>query len=384
MKTISLRPQGVKKILSGRLWLEKRDLTETAGLEPGALARLVTKEGQFAALAYVNPKSKIIARIFSRKEERPDRNFFLQRFKTALKHRQAVYPNEKCFRLIHGEGDLLPGLTIDVYEKVCVVQLSTAGMEGLKEEIFRALRDLLEPQAIVLKNDLPARREEGLPLYVDLEGRLEPPIKVMIDGLFYLIDPLSGQKTGFFLDQRENRRRLARYVSGKVVLDLYCYTGAFALTAAMAGAKKVLAVDRSESALALAQENAKLNGLKEKIVFLQDEAEKFLSYAPEAEVLILDPPAFIKHHRHFRAGYNRYFSINRLAMAKLKPEGILFSSSCSQFLSLNDLKIILQRTTDEYQRYAQILEYGIQALDHPTLLTMPETMYLKALFIRVF
>ncbi len=384
MKTILLRPQGVKKILSGRLWLEKRDLTEIPALEPGELARLVTKEGQFAALAYVNPKSKIIARVLSRKEERPDRNFFLQRFKTALKHRQAVYPNEKCFRLIHGEGDLLPGLTIDVYEKVCVVQLSTVGMEGLKEEIFEALRDLLEPQAIVLKNDLPARREEGLPLYVDLEGRLEPPIKVKIDGLFYLIDPLSGQKTGFFLDQRENRRRLARYVSGKVVLDLYCYTGAFALTAAMAGAKKVLAVDRSESALALAQENAKLNGLEEKMVFLQDEAEKFLSYAPEAEVIILDPPAFIKHRRHFRAGYNRYFLMNRLAMAKLKPEGILFSSSCSQFLSLNDLKIILQRTTDEYQRYAQILEYGIQALDHPTLLTMPETMYLKALFTRVF
>ncbi len=384
MKTIFLKPQGVKKILSGRLWLEKRDLMEIPALEPGELTRLMTKEGQFAALAYVNPKSKVMARILSRREERPDKNFFLQRFKIALKHRQAAYPNEKCFRLIHGEGDLLPGLTVDVYERVCVVQLSTAGMEGLKGEIFKALKDLLEPEAVVFKNDLPARKEEGLPLYVDLKGRLNPPIKVKIDGLSYLIDPLSGQKTGFFLDQRENRRRLARYVSGKIVLDLYCYTGAFALTAAMAGAKKVLAVDRSEGALALAQENAKLNRLEEKIIFLQDEVEKFLSYAPEAEVIILDPPAFIKHRRHFRAGYNRYLLMNRLAVVKLKAEGILFSSSCSQFLSLNDLKIILQRTTDEYQRYAQILEYGIQALDHPTLLTMPETMYLKALFTRVF
>ncbi len=384
--SLEVTDKGLRKIVSGRLWLEQGDLAAPkllAELPPGALVRLVTREGHFLAVAYVNYRSRIKARILTRKDVPIDQDFFIRRLAQALSWRKKIYPGERCFRLVHGEGDFLPGLTVDVYQDICVVQRSTAGMERLGQEIREALKTLLCPKGLVFRDDLPVRRQEGLSKGVKVWGKVPRPLKVQIDGLWYVLDLVAGQKTGFFLDQRENRRRLGRYVSESTVYDLYCYNGAFALSAARAGAKRVLAVDRSAEALAQAEENARLNGFAHRIVFVQEKVEDFLTKITPASVIVLDPPAFIKHKRHFQAGLKRYRLLNRLALAKVLPEGVLFSSSCSQFLRLSDLEGLLRQEATDYQRSIQVLEYGMQALDHPSVLMMPETMYLKALFLRI-
>lgn len=379
MKRVVASPSGLRKILSGRLWLTRKDVAQAPDLSPGELAHVLTPEGQFLAVAYFNPKSRIFGRVLAREEVPIDETFFRGRFERALSLRRELYPEESSFRLAHGEGDLLPGLTVDLYRDVAVVQIATAGMENLKPLIRKALHDLLPLRGLVWRNDLPVRQEEGLPSYVEAEG-VEEPFWAEIDGLLFLIDPVSGQKTGFFLDQRENRRKLRRYVEGKVVLDLFCYTGAFALTAARAGARKVIAVDRSQAALTLAEENARKNDLLSRVTFVQDDVEHFLRYAPEAEVIVLDPPALIKHQRAKERGRRRYLSLNRGALSRLAEGGLFFTSSCSHFLSLLDLENVVRESAKG--RPLSLLEYGLQAPDHPVLLAMPETLYLKGLFLR--
>ena len=382
MKEAILNPKGLKKALSGALWFGKTDFAKLPPFEPGELGRLLTPHGQFFGVAYFNPQSRILARLLTRQEGPIDHRFFRARFEAALRLRQDLYPGEEAFRLVHGEGDLLPGLTVDLYGAYATIQLSTAGMERLKPEILAALRETLPLKGFVLKNDLPARKEEGLPLYVEAEG-VEGPLKVRCDGLYFWVDLLKGQKTGFFLDQRENRRRLGRYVSGKLVLDLFCYTGAFALYAARSGAAKVLAVDRSQAALQIAEENACLNGLSEKIRFIQDDVEHFLRYAPRAEVVVLDPPALIKKKKAYQKGKRLYRELIRAAMKAVKEGGLLLACSCSQFLSLEDLQAICREEAAGLGREAVLLEIGLQAPDHPVYLPMPETLYLKGLFLRL-
>ena len=375
-----LSREGIRRLLSGRLWISRQEVEEAPELSAGELALVYTPQGQPLATAYFNPQSRIFGRVLARGEVSINEDFFRRRFREAFSLRKKLFATETCFRLVHGEGDFLPGLTIDLYHEVAVIQISTAGMERLKPFLLKALREEFPLRGLVWRNDLPVRQEEGLPLYVKAEG-LKGPFWVQIDGLFFLVDPVNGQKTGFFLDQRENRRRLTRYVEGKVVLDLFCYTGAFALVAAAAGAKKVLAVDRSGAALEIAEENARRNQLADRVTFIQDEVEHFLCYAPEAETIVLDPPAFIKHHRARKKGRKRYRTLNRKALDKLLPGGVLFTSSCSHFLSVEDLKAVVQEAATG--RPLRLLEIGLQAPDHPILLAMPETLYLKGLFLEL-
>ncbi len=382
MKEAILNPKGLRRALSGGLWFFRGDFGQLPVFEAGELGKILTPERQFWGLAYFNPKSSIIARLLTRKEETIDYTFFRACFEKALALRRSLYPGEEAFRLIHGEGDLLPGLTVDLYGHIAVIQLSTAGMERLKSEILKALKELIPLKGFVFRNDLPAREEEGLPLYVEAEG-VSGPLEIVCDGLRFLVDPVGGQKTGFFLDQRENRRRITRYVQGKVVLDLFCYTGAFALYAAKAGAAKVLAVDRSKEALKIAEENARLNGLSEKIQFVQDEVERFLRYAPRAEALILDPPALIKKKKAYQRGKRRYRELIQRAFKTVKEGGVLLVCSCSQFLSLEDLIKICREEGLKTEQNTSLLEIGLQALDHPVYLPMPETFYLKGLFLRI-
>ncbi|AEH44981.1 RNA methylase [Thermodesulfatator indicus DSM 15286] len=382
MKTTILNRKGVKKVLGRRLWLGKADFLTLPEVTSGELVRLTSKEGHFLAIAYFNPKSRIMARILSFQDEEISREFFVKRFKKNFGDRQKLYPGETCFRLVHGEGDLLPGLTVDLFESVAVVQLATAGMERLKSTIYDALKEALPLKALVFKNDLPVRKEEGLPLYVEKEG-IDGPFWAKIDGLYFLIDPISGQKTGFFLDQRENRRRFSLYVKDKLVFDLFCYSGAFSLYAARSGAQKVLAVDRSSQALALAEENARKNNLAGKVTFIQDEVENFLQYAPKAQAIVLDPPALIKKERAYQAGRKLYEVLNNKALARLEDQGIFLSCSCSQFLKLHDLLSLIERAALKSALYPQLLEIGLQAKDHPIYLSMPETWYLKAVFLKI-
>ena len=382
MEIAVLNRQGTRALLGGRLWFKRRDFSRLPEVSPGELVKGLTPEGQFAGIFYLNPESTIVARLLTREDEKIDKAFFKARLARALSLRRRLYPGEGCFRLVHAEGDFLPGLTVDLYEEIAVLQITTAGMERLKWEIIAALKETIPLKGYVLRNDLPVRREEGLELYVEEEGVSEP-VEVRMDGLRLLVNPVTGQKTGFFLDQRENRRRLARYAPGELVLDLFTHTGAFALYAARAGAEKVLAVDRSEKALTLAEEAARLNNLSSRITFVCDEVDHFLTYAPEAGLVVLDPPALIKRKKAYAKGLRRYQELLSAAQARVREGGILLSCSCSQFLGLEEFERLTREELSRLGRAAQLLELGLQAPDHPVCLTMPETLYLKALFLRL-
>ncbi len=381
MKRVILKPEGVEKLLSGRLWIKKEDVQHGRGLEDGELAEIFTPDGLSLGVGYFNRRSRIYGRVLSNKSQKIDEEFFKKRLKAALSLRKEIYPQETSFRLIHGEGDLLPGLTIDWYDGIAVLQISTAGMEQLRDLIVKALEEVMPLKGLVLKNDLPVRQEEGLSLYVESKG-VNGPIEITVHGLRFLVDPIKGQKTGFFLDQRENRKKLAGYVKEKTVFDLFCYTGAFSLVAAAAGARKVIAVDRSRSALDWLRENARLNGLESRIIPVELEAEVFLRQSRPAQVIVLDPPAFIKRRKDFSAGRRRYLKLNRLALERLEKRGLIFTSSCSQFLSLPELEKVVREAASG--RPLRLIEIGLQAPDHPPLLTMPETLYLKGLFLKAF
>jgi 23S rRNA (cytosine1962-C5)-methyltransferase len=381
VKKVILRPRGVEKILSGRLWIDKEDVSQGHNLEDGELAKILTPQKLPLGIGYFNLKSRIYGRLLTTEVQDIDARFFRKRLQQALSFRKELYPQETSFRLVHGEGDFLPGLTIDWYNGVAVLQISTAGMERLKGLIIEALREILPLKGLVLRNDLPVRQEEGLALYVENQG-VKEPVEIRIHGLRFLVDPVKGQKTGFFLDQRENREKLARHVEGKTVFDLFCYTGAFSLVAAAAGARRVIAVDRSQTALDWLKENARLNGLEAYVIPVALEVETFLRQTQSAQVVILDPPAFIKKKKDFHAGRKRYLKLNRLALERLDKGGLIFTSSCSQFLSLRDLEKVVQEAASG--RFLRLLEIGLQAPDHPPLHTMPETLYLKGLFLKSF
>ncbi len=373
--TIKVTPKGLKRVLNGRLWLERKDLAEWPEESPGSEVRLLSPEGYFLARGYFQPKSRIPVRIFSRKDLPLDRSFLIRCFQEALNLRKRVYPGEKAFRLLHAEGDVLPGLTVDVYGKVVVIQISTAGIERVKEEVLAAIQEVLSPETVVFRNDLPVRQEEGLALYVETVGkRLDSLVEVRMDGLLFLIDVLRGQKTGFFLDQRENRRLIQRLSQGTVVLDLFAYTGAFGMYALSGGARRVFAVERSAEALALAEEIARRNGLGENFFPIQARVEEFLRDAPDTDFIILDPPAFIKSYRHRDSGRQKYKEINRLALRTLF-RGFFFTSSCSQFLSEEEFRELLRSLM--VGRRARLLFQNIQAPDHPENPAHPETLYLK-------
>ena len=373
--SVRLSPRGVRRVLAGRLWLEERDLAERPSEPPGTEVRLLSPEGYFLARGYTNPRSRIPVRIFSREDQPLDVPFLAELFKRALNLRRKIYPGEEAFRLIHGEGDGIPGLTVDVYGGVIVVQISTAGLERRREEILAALSGVLSPSALVLRNDLPVRREEGLDLYVEVvSGRVDPPIEITMDGLRFLVDPLEGQKTGFFLDQRENRRFVRRLSREALVLDLFAYTGAFGIYALAGGARRVFAVERSERALALAEETARLNGFGDRFFPIPGRVEEFLREAPDTDLVILDPPAFVKTHRALSAGLEKYREVNRLALRAL-GRGLLFTSSCSQFVSGEKLLEIVRGLSRG--RSLRLLSRHFQAPDHPENPAHPETLYLK-------
>ncbi|MEM0286248.1 MAG: class I SAM-dependent methyltransferase [Candidatus Methanomethyliaceae archaeon] len=228
--------------------------------------------------------------------------------------RKKIYPIEKCFRLIFSEGDFLPGLIVDIYDKVIVIQIQTLGMEKVKSFIIEALKDLFNPSAIILKNDSLIRQEEELELYVEIAyGKTEEIILVEMDEIKFLIPIIKGQKTGFFLDQRENRKVIKNLIKPDVILDVFSYTGGFSFYALKSGAKEAYLLERSEFALDLAKEIAKLNGWKDRIIPILGDAFQILKNPPKADLIVLDPPAFIKSQKDFKEGIKKLleFSLNQ-------------------------------------------------------------------------
>ncbi len=387
MLTLKLKSREERRLRAGHLWVYSNeiDTDETfRTIEPGSLCRVVDSRGKPLGTGYVNPRTLLSARLLSSDAGAViDAAWFERRLQAALALRQRLYP-EPHYRLVYGEADGLPGVVIDRYGEVCVVQITTAGMERLKPLLLAALQAVVQPSGIVLRNDSAARELEGLSADSQTIGQVPDQVEVQEEGLRYRVDLAAGQKTGFFFDQRDNRTRLRRYVAGRSVLDVFSYVGAWALRAAHYGASSVTCLDSSQPALDAAAASAALNGLT--LETIRDDALAGLKALRAAgrsfDVVVVDPPALIKRRKDYEAGLEHYAALNRAALQLLSPDGILIACSCSHHLEADALQRVLLRESRQVARRLQILEQGGQGPDHPVHPAIPETRYLKAFYCR--
>ena len=380
-----------RRLASGHLWVFSNEIdtaaTPLTALAPGALVQLLSHRDAFIGYAYVNPHALICARILSRDVAQPvGASLLEQRLRSALSLRERLYA-APYYRWVFGESDQLPGLVLDRYGQVIVGQLATAGMEALKDQIAAAVRRVLDPTVLFWKNDSSARELEGLPK-VTATAFGDPPAQLQVrEGALSFTVPLSaGQKTGWFYDQTANRARLARYVvPGARVLDVCSYAGAWAVSALSQGAGSARCVDSSQGALECAEANAQANGFRVELT-REDAFDALRALAAQGErydVVILDPPAFIKRRKDIPQGQAAYRKLNQLALELIAAEGVLVSCSCSYHLSADELVAAIQAAARHSGRFVQILEVGGQSPDHPLHPAIPETRYLKAFFCRV-
>jgi 23S rRNA (cytosine1962-C5)-methyltransferase len=380
-----------RRIVAGHLWVFSNEIDTTStpltAFATGALVQLQSHKGQFLAYAYVNPHALICARIVGRDIRHPlDGSLIAHRIEIALALRQRL-TRDPYYRLVFGESDGLPGLVLDRYGDVIVAQAATAGMEALKADVVAAVREVLNPGALFWKNDSGARLLEHLPQENEIAfGTVPEEIEVWESGLRFVAPLAQGQKTGWFYDQTANRQRLVRYLwPGARVLDVCSYVGAWAVTALKHGAASAHCVDSSESALKFATRNAQANEVV--VETIREDAFDALKMLHEQgkrfDVVILDPPAFIKRKKDLPQGYAAYRKLNQLALALLEGDGLLVSCSCSYHLAAEDLVNAIQAAARHTGRFVQILESGGQSPDHPVHPAIPETRYLKAFFCRV-
>lgn len=387
-----LKKNEERRLGAGHLWVYSNEVdtkkTPLKALEPGSCVALYSQRGQFCGNAYVNPKSLICARVFSFREEQAlEKDLLIMRIKAAVELRDSLY-DFPAYRLIHGEGDLLPGLVVDRYDSVLVVQISTAGMQAIESDVIEALVECIKPSAVHVRSTSAIRELEGLNSREEtVVGELPETVQIKENGLLYDVPIASGQKTGWFYDHRENRQLLQKYCQGKRVLDAYSYLGAWGLNALAGGATEVVAIDSSRAACDGALHNAKLNksdsnytvvksDVAECLAKLRDNAEKF-------DVIVLDPPAFIQRAKDKRNGTEKYRKINSLAARLLSKNGLLVSASCSHHLTESDLQRVMLQSARSAGCGLQVLARGYQGPDHPVHAAIPETEYLKAIFGRL-
>jgi len=389
--TVSLLAGRDRRARAGSPWVYSNEIEMTAAtraLAPGALVALLAADQTPFATGYFNPHSLIAARILSRTPDRAiDQGFFETALGRALALRARLYPRP-FYRLIHSEGDGLPGLVIDRHGETVVCQITTAGMDRLTEPMLSALDRLIEPGTVILRNDGRARALEGLDSHVRLARGAQPvACEIEENGLAFVVDPIGGQKTGWFYDQRENRAFMAGLCSGLTVLDLYCYGGGFALPAAAGGATRVVAVDRSESALALAAQSAGRNGLDQRCQFIRAEAftelEHRIGAGERFDVVICDPPAFVKSRKDVAVGARGYRKLAHLAASVVAPGGFLFMASCSHNLELERFARELKTGIARAGREGRILRSSGAGPDHPVHPDLPESAYLKAMVVQL-
>nr|WP_275437089.1 MULTISPECIES: class I SAM-dependent rRNA methyltransferase [unclassified Halomonas] len=390
---LRLNKNADRRLKAGHLWIYSNevDIKETPlkNFAAGESALVEASNGKTLGVAYVNPHSLICARIMSRDPEmRLDRSLFVHRFNQALALRQRLF-DQPFYRLIHGEGDLLPGLVIDRFGDVLVVQLNTAGMQALAEEIVDALEKVVKPSTIVFRNDTGGRRQEGLEAHVEVvKGTLPDEVLLVENGVTFAVPVLNGQKTGWFYDHRVNRAWLNGQVAGKRVLDVFSYVGGWGVQAAASGASEVLCVDASGAALEQVARNAELNGVQEQVAIGEGDAFEALAAlkadGEQFDVVILDPPAFIKKRKDIPNGERAYSRLNREAMRLLGRDGLLLSASCSMHLASERLVDVVRGAVRHQDRHGQVIFQGHQGPDHPVHPAIPETAYLKALGVRVF
>lgn len=386
---LRLKPGKERPILHGHPWVFSGALAEVpADLDPGGIVDLVDYQGTFLARAYANPRCSIVARILTRQSEAIDRAFVDQRVGQALALRRSLLPpRTDAFRVINGEGDGLPGVIVDAYADVVVLQCITAGAEHLRADVIASLAAQLQPRAIFERSAGSARREEGLGDRAEVVyGKLaEAPVIIRENGLRFGVDVRGGQKTGFFLDQRDNRAWTRHLAHGRTVLNAFGYTGAFSVYAAAGGARHVVTVDSSTAALAQAQANWELNDAPGTTAeWLDSDVFQYLRHTEESfDLLVLDPPALVKRRGDVDRGARAYKDLNLWGLRRAAPGALLLTFSCSQHVD-DELfaKIVRAAAADAGRRVQQLGRLG-SGTDHPTLLTHPEGQYLSGLLLSV-
>jgi 23S rRNA (cytosine1962-C5)-methyltransferase len=380
-----------KRLRSGHLWIYSNEVdtqaTPLRNFSAGEQVIVENQQGKSLGVAYINPQSLICARMMTNDERPVDLNTLKKRIKAALALREQLF-DQPYYRLIFGESDLLPGLVVDRFGDHLCVQLNTAGMDAMRDLVIEALVRMLQPTSILLRNDAAVRKLEGLPLeVVTAYGEVPDEVELIENGVRFLAPLAAGQKTGWFYDQRPNREWLRNIVPGKRVLDLFSYVGSFGIQAAVFGADDVWCADISESALDMVHKNAELNGVADKLNTVQGDAFTILKSLKEADerfdVIIVDPPAFIKRKKDMKEGMLAYRRINEMAMRLLNNDGYLISASCSMHMPREELLDLVRASARHIDRHAQILAEGMQGMDHPVHPAIPETRYLKAVLSRV-
>ena len=392
LPSLRLKANADRRLRAGHLWVYSNEVDVVAtplnAFQPGDQAILEAAGGKPLGVVALSPNNLICARLVSRDVKHVlDKSLLVHRLNVALSLRERLF-DKPFYRLVYGDSDLLPGLVVDRFGDHIVVLLASAAMERNKDAVLDALVQVLKPRGVLWKNDSAARDAEGLERYVDTAFGVVPEwVALEENGVKFEAPVLEGQKTGWFYDHRMNRARLAPYVEGKRVLDLFSYIGGWGVQAAAFGASEVFCVDASGFALDGVERNATLNGVAEKVTCVEGdvfEALKELKAAEERfDVVVADPPAFIKRKKDLKNGEAAYRRLNEQAMRLLNKDGILVSASCSMHLPEDDLQNILLGSARHLDRNIQLLERGGQGPDHPVHPAIAETRYIKSITCRL-
>lgn len=385
MQSLYLKPKEHHRIRKGHLWIFSNELeTIPRDLAAGDTVKLYTHDRHFIGTGIFNPHSLISVRLISTRDEEPDATFFKRRLSEAHAMRTAIYDPAvtDAWRLIHGESDGLPGLVIDRFANAMVIQSYTAGMDRHLPLITDALQELYNPDAIILRNSSPLRELEGLSRYDDIiKGEPANAIQRIHDnGLTYEVDLFKGQKTGFFLDQRQNRAIIRTFARNARVLDVFANDGGFALNALHAGASSAILIDASRETLERADTNARLNGFSNYSLVAEDAfdtLETMHANNEQFDLIILDPPSFTKSRKNLPGAIKAYKRLNRLGMKLLRNGGFLATASCSHHLCEEEFLDIIRQSAITENTRIRLIHKAAQPFDHPILLAMPETRYLK-------
>ena len=392
LPSLRLKANADRRLRAGHLWVYSNEIDVAAtplhGFAAGDQAVLEAAGGKPLGIVAMSPNNLICARLLSRDVKHVlDKSLLVHRLNVCLSLRERLF-DKPCYRLVYGDSDLLPGLVVDRFFDILVVQLASATMEAHKDDVLAALIQVCKPSGILFKNDSSARDAEGLERYVATAyGEVPEWVALEENGVKFEAPVIEGQKTGWFYDHRMNRARLAPYVKGKRVLDLFSYIGGWGVQAAAFGASEVFCVDASAFALDGVERNATLNGFAEKVTCVEGDVFAALRELKSAEerfdVVIADPPAFIKRKKDIKNGEAAYRRLNETAMRLLNKDGILVSASCSMHLEEDNLQNILLTSARHLDRNIQLLERGAQGPDHPVHPAIAETRYIKSLTVRL-
>ncbi len=388
MAKVFLRKTRESRVHSGHPWVFLSDIEKVEGeFENGDVVDVASWRGTFLGKAFYNPKSQIALRMLTTHDEEINEEFWAKRVRAAWEYRKLLCDPMSC-RLIFSESDFIPGLIVDKFEDVLVMQSLCLGVEKWKSTIARLLVDIVRPRGIYERSDVPVRRLEGLEQTTGrIFGLIPDRVEMKENGIKFMVDVKNGQKTGFFLDQKENRAAIEPFCRNAKVLDCFCHNGSFSLHAAKFGAKSVLGVDISEEAVEVCRENARINGLDEVAKFevhncfdhlreLTDAKEKF-------DLVILDPPAFTKTRSAVEGALRGYKEINLRGLKLVREGGFLVTCSCSQHVSPAQFQEVINQAARDSKKKVRLVENRTQAKDHPILPASPETQYLKCMILQV-